>query len=91
VLNILSGNLEILENHIPAHSELRACTDTAWHDAALDRRALCSQCGFASSFPTDRFPNDDAERKRAHLGAVPAKSGADWSAARKLRLPIDFP
>ena len=33
----------------------------------IDQLAICPQCGFASSFDTDRFTQDDEQRKLARL------------------------
>ena len=33
----------------------------------IDQLGICPQCGFASSFDTDRFTQDDEQRKLARL------------------------
>ena len=65
-LGLISTKLPALE---PA-DELKRRIDEASQYADLDQLALCPQCGFASSFQTDRFTTDDEERKLAHLVKV---------------------
>ena len=47
--------------------------DEAAKFIALDQLCLCPQCGFASSFQTDRFTEADEERKLAHLVEIAAE------------------
>jgi len=63
VLGIISTKLRELED---ADYVKRRIDDAA---RCIDLAQLClsPQCGFASSFQTDRFTFDDQERKLAHL------------------------
>lgn len=70
-LGLISTKLPELE---PA-DDLKRRMDEAARHADLDQLALCPQCGFASSFQTDRFAGDDVERKLAHLVSV---AGEIW-------------
>lgn len=65
-LGIISTKLPELE---PV-DEIRRRLDEASRYADLDRLCLSPQCGFASSYMTDRFTSDDQERKLAHLVEV---------------------
>jgi 5-methyltetrahydropteroyltriglutamate--homocysteine methyltransferase len=70
-LGLISTKLPELE---PA-DELKRRVDEASRYADIERLALCPQCGFASSFLTDRFTAADQERKLAHLVKV---AGEIW-------------
>jgi 5-methyltetrahydropteroyltriglutamate--homocysteine methyltransferase len=63
VLGIISTKLKALE----PKDDVKRRIDEAASIAGLDRLCLSPQCGFASSFQTDRFTADDEERKLAHL------------------------
>jgi 5-methyltetrahydropteroyltriglutamate--homocysteine methyltransferase len=65
-LGLISTKLPELE---PV-DEIRRRVDEASRYADLDRLCLSPQCGFASSYMTDRFTSDDQERKLAHLVEV---------------------
>jgi 5-methyltetrahydropteroyltriglutamate--homocysteine methyltransferase len=68
-LGLISTKLAELEGA----DDLKRRFEEAARVADMDQLALCPQCGFASSFQTDRFTNDDVERKLAHLVAVAAE------------------
>jgi 5-methyltetrahydropteroyltriglutamate--homocysteine methyltransferase len=63
VLGTISTKLPELE---PV-DEIRRRIDEASRYADYDQLCLSPQCGFASSYMTDRFTSDDQERKLAHL------------------------
>jgi 5-methyltetrahydropteroyltriglutamate--homocysteine methyltransferase len=63
VLGIISTKLRELE---PA-DQVKRRIDEAARQLPLDQLALSPQCGFASSFQTDRFTFADQERKLAHM------------------------
>jgi len=65
-LGLISTKLAELEGA----DDLKRRFEEASKYADLDQLALCPQCGFASSFQTDRFGQDDVERKLAHLVSV---------------------
>jgi 5-methyltetrahydropteroyltriglutamate--homocysteine methyltransferase len=50
--------------------EIRRRIDEASRYADFGQLCLSPQCGFASSYMTDRFTSDDQERKLAHLVEV---------------------
>jgi 5-methyltetrahydropteroyltriglutamate--homocysteine methyltransferase len=66
VLGIISTKLPELE---PV-DEIRRRIDQAGRYADLDQLCLSPQCGFASSYMTDRFTSDHQERKLEHLVKV---------------------
>jgi 5-methyltetrahydropteroyltriglutamate--homocysteine methyltransferase len=66
VLGIISTKLPELE---PV-DEIRRRIDEASRYADFDQLCLSPQCGFASSYMTDRLASDDQERKLAHLVKV---------------------
>jgi 5-methyltetrahydropteroyltriglutamate--homocysteine methyltransferase len=63
VLGIISTKLAALE----PKDDVKRRIDAAARHIDLDRLALSPQCGFASSYQTDRFTADDEERKLAHM------------------------
>jgi 5-methyltetrahydropteroyltriglutamate--homocysteine methyltransferase len=63
VLGIISTKLRELEDA----DYVRRRIDDAARCIDLTQLCLSPQCGFASSFQTDRFTFDDQERKLAHL------------------------
>ena len=63
VLGILSTKLPELENA----DQVKRRIDEAGRFIDLRQLCLSPQCGFASSYQTDRFTADDEERKLAHL------------------------
>jgi len=63
VLGLLSTKVGELE---PADT-IKRRIDEASRYVPLERLCLSPQCGFASSYATDRLTPDDAERKLAHL------------------------
>jgi 5-methyltetrahydropteroyltriglutamate--homocysteine methyltransferase len=63
VLGILSTKLPELESP----DDVKRKVDAAARYIDLGQLCLSPQCGFASSFQTDRFTLDDQERKLAHL------------------------
>ena len=63
VLGLISTKLAALE---PKDAIKRRIDEAAKH-IDLDRLCLSPQCGFASSYQTDRFTASDQERKLAHL------------------------
>ncbi len=63
VLGLLSTKLASLE---PKDAVKRRIDEAGKH-IDLDRLCLSPQCGFASSYQTDRFTAADQERKLAHL------------------------
>jgi 5-methyltetrahydropteroyltriglutamate--homocysteine methyltransferase len=63
VLGMISTKLKELE---PV-DELQRRVDEAARHIDKDRLCLSPQCGFASSFATDRFTFDDQKRKLIHL------------------------
>jgi 5-methyltetrahydropteroyltriglutamate--homocysteine methyltransferase len=63
VLGLLSTKLPELE----PRDAIQRRVDDASRYVDLDRLCLSPQCGFASSYTTDRFTADDEERKLAHL------------------------
>jgi 5-methyltetrahydropteroyltriglutamate--homocysteine methyltransferase len=65
-LGIISTKLPELE---PV-DEIRRRIDEASRYADFGQLCLSPQCGFASSYMTDRFTSDDQERKLAHLVEV---------------------
>jgi 5-methyltetrahydropteroyltriglutamate--homocysteine methyltransferase len=70
VLGIISTKLAALE---PADMVKRRIDEAA---GFIDGDQLClsPQCGFASGYQTDRFTQDDVERKLAHVVAI----ARDW-------------
>jgi len=62
-LGLISTKLPGLE---PKDAVKRRIDEAAQY-ILLDQLCLCPQCGFASSFQTDRFTAADQERKLAHL------------------------
>jgi 5-methyltetrahydropteroyltriglutamate--homocysteine methyltransferase len=74
VLGIISTKLAALE----PEDEVKRRIDEAGHALDLDQLCLSPQCGFASSFVTDRFTLDDQERKLAHIVKI---ARAVWGTA----------
>jgi 5-methyltetrahydropteroyltriglutamate--homocysteine methyltransferase len=65
-LGMISTKLAALE----PKDEVKRRIDEAARHIDLDRLCLSPQCGFASSYQTDRFTTADQERKLAHLVAI---------------------
>lgn len=63
ILGVMSTKLRELETV----DAIRRRIDEAAKFIDIDRLGICPQCGFASSFLTDRFTTDDVERKLARL------------------------
>ncbi|HXQ53244.1 MAG TPA: 5-methyltetrahydropteroyltriglutamate--homocysteine S-methyltransferase [Stellaceae bacterium] len=66
VLGIISTKLAALEDK----DEVKRRIDQAARITGLERLCLSPQCGFASSYQTDRFAPSDQERKLAHVVAI---------------------
>ena len=62
-LGLISTKLAALESKDAVKRRL----DEAARYIDMARLCLCPQCGFASSYQTDRFTADDVERKLAHM------------------------
>jgi 5-methyltetrahydropteroyltriglutamate--homocysteine methyltransferase len=69
VLGIISTKLRELE---PVGVVKRRIEDASRY-VDLDRLCLSPQCGFASSYTTDRLSLDDEERKLAHIVRIAAE------------------
>jgi 5-methyltetrahydropteroyltriglutamate--homocysteine methyltransferase len=63
VLGVMSTKLRELESV----DAIRRRIDEASRYKEVDELGICPQCGFASSFQTDRFTEEDEERKLARL------------------------
>jgi 5-methyltetrahydropteroyltriglutamate--homocysteine methyltransferase len=69
VLGIISTKLRELE---PVDDVKRRIEDASRY-VDLDRLCLSPQCGFASTYTTDRLLLEDEERKLAHMVRVAAE------------------
>ena len=65
-LGLVSTKVRELESA----DSLKARIDEAARHLDIDQLCLCPQCGFASSFSTDRFSIEDQERKLARIVEV---------------------
>ena len=63
ILGLVSTKVRDLESV----DSLRSRVEEASRYLDMDRLGLCPQCGFASSFTTDRFTQDDEECKLARI------------------------
>ena len=71
VLGMISTKLAALE----PIDDIKRRLDDAGRYIDLDQLCISPQCGFASSYQTNRFTHDDQERKLAHLVRI---AGAVW-------------
>ncbi len=72
VLGMISTKIAALE----PLDDIRRRIDQAARYVSLDNLCISPQCGFASSYQTNRFTHDDQERKLAHLVKI---AEAVWS------------
>ncbi len=63
VLGMISTKIAALE----PIDDIKRRLDEASRTISLDQLCISPQCGFASSYQTNRFTHDDQERKLAHL------------------------